>query len=199
MRRRDPEFDGLFFVGVRTTGIYCRPVCPVKTPMEKNVTFYPSAAAAEQAGYRPCLRCRPETAPFSPAWNGTRTTADRAMRLITEGALDTGTVSDLAERLGIGPRHLSRLLHEHIGASPKQIAQTLRIQRAKRLLDQTDMPMADIALEAGFGSTRQFNAAFNKLYGRPPTSFRKKVPRTKQAGPVRRRLVTAAAQDAAHP
>lgn len=174
MRQRDPKFDGLFFVGVRTTGIYCRPVCRVKTPMEKNVTFYPSAAAAEQAGYRPCLRCRPETAPFSPAWNGTRTTADRAMRLIADGALDSGTVTELADRLGIGPRHLSRLLHEHIGASPKQIAQTLRIQRAKRLLDQTDMTMADIALEAGFGSTRQFNAAFNKLYGRAPSSFRKK-------------------------
>lgn len=174
MRQRDSAFDGLFFVGVRTTGIYCRPVCRVKTPMEKNVTFHPSAAAAEQAGFRPCLRCRPETAPFSPAWNGTRTTADRAMRLIAQGALNDGSVEDLADRLGIGARHLSRLLQEHIGASPKQIAQTLRTQKAKRLLDDTDLSMAAIAVEAGFGSTRRFNAAFNKLYGRPPSSFRKK-------------------------
>ncbi|MGD1934524.1 MAG: bifunctional transcriptional activator/DNA repair enzyme AdaA [Candidatus Phaeomarinobacter sp.] len=174
MRQRDADFDGLFFIGVRTTGIYCRPVCRVRTPMEKNVTFYPSAAAAEQAGYRPCLRCRPETAPFSPAWNGTRTTADRAMRLIAQGALNEGTVEDLAERLGIGGRHLGRLLQEHIGASPKQVAQTLRVQKAKRLLDDTELSMGAIAIEAGFGSTRQFNAAFQKLYGRPPTSFRKK-------------------------
>jgi len=173
MRSRDATYDGVFFVGVRTTGIYCRPVCPVKTPMEKNVTFYPSAAAAEQAGYRPCLRCRPESAPFSPAWNGTRTTADRAMRLIEEGALDTGTVADLADRLGVGARHLTRLLTTHIGAPPKQIAQTMRMQRAKRLLNDTDLSMADVALEAGFGSTRRFNAAFQKLYGRPPSSIRR--------------------------
>ncbi|MDW3096541.1 MAG: Ada metal-binding domain-containing protein [Alphaproteobacteria bacterium] len=186
MRQRDAAFDGVFFIGVRTTGIYCRPVCRVKTPMEKNVTFHPSAAAAEQAGFRPCLRCRPETAPFSPAWNGTRTTADRAMRLIAQGALNNGSVEELADRLGIGARHLSRLLQEHIGASPKQIAQTLRIHKAKRLLDQTDLSMADIAVEAGFGSTRRFNAAFNKLYGRAPSSFRKKKPASRQAARSRR-------------
>jgi AraC family transcriptional regulator of adaptative response / DNA-3-methyladenine glycosylase II len=174
MRQRDAAFDGVFFIGVRTTGIYCRPVCRVKPPLEKNVTFHPSAAAAEQAGFRPCLRCRPETAPFGPAWNGTRTTADRAMRLIAQGALNDGSVEDLADRLGIGARHLGRLLQEHIGASPKQIAQTLRTHKAKRLLDETDLSMADIAMEAGFGSTRRFNAAFNKLYGRAPSSFRKK-------------------------
>ncbi len=186
MRQRDAAFDGLFFIGVRTTGIYCRPVCRVKTPMEKNVTFYPSAAAAEQAGFRPCLRCRPETAPFSPAWNGTRTTADRAMRLIAQGALNEGSIEDLAERLGIGARHLSRLLQEHVGASPKQIAQTLRTHTAKQLLDETDMSMADIAIEAGFGSTRRFNAAFNKLYGRPPSSFRKKKAALRRAVTSRR-------------
>ena len=194
MRQRDAAFDGLFFIGVRTTGIYCRPVCRVKTPMAKNVTFYPSAAAAEQAGFRPCLRCRPETAPFSPAWNGTRTTADRAMRLIAQGALNGGTVSALADRLGIGERHLGRLLQEHIGASPKQIAQTLRTQTAKRLLDETDMPMADIAIEAGFGSTRQFNAAFSKLYGRPPSSFRRKKTAAKQQAARRRQVQRAMPQ-----
>ncbi len=186
MRERDAAFDGLFFIGVRTTGIYCRPVCRVKTPMEKNVTFYPSAAAAEQAGFRPCLRCRPETAPFSPAWNGTRTTADRAMRLIAQGALNSGSVEELADRLGVGARHLSRLLQEHIGASPMQIAQTLRTHTAKRLLDETDMPMTEIAIAAGFGSTRRFNAAFSKLYGRAPSSFRKKKPAPRQVVRSRR-------------
>lgn len=173
MRDRDPAFDGRFFIAVRTTKIYCRPVCRVKPPLEKNVTFYPSAAACEQAGFRPCLRCRPETAPFCPAWNGTRTTARRALHLIESGALDTGTVDDLAARLGIGARHMARLLREHTGASPLQIAQTLRVQRAKRLIDTSDLPMTRIAAESGFGSTRRFNAAFANLYGRPPSSFRK--------------------------
>jgi AraC family transcriptional regulator, regulatory protein of adaptative response / methylated-DNA-[protein]-cysteine methyltransferase len=105
--RRDPGFDGVFFTAVRSTMIYCRPVCPVKQPLTKNVSFYASAAAAERAGYRPCLRCRPEAAPFSPAWNGTKTTVDRALRLIAEGALDRGPVAALAESLGVGARHLS--------------------------------------------------------------------------------------------
>ena len=135
--RRDPAFDGRFFVAVRTTRIYCRPVCPVKQPLTRNVSFYPSAAAAERAGYRPCLRCRPETAPFCPAWKGSRTTVERALGLIEGGALDRAGVEDLAARLGVGPRHLSRLFGKHVGASPLQIARTLRLQRAKRLLDQT--------------------------------------------------------------
>ncbi len=171
--RRDPAFDGKFFTAVRTTGIYCRPVCLVKHPLTKNVSYYPTAAAAERAGYRPCLRCRPETAPFCAAWNGTRTTVARAMKLIEAGALDTGTVGDLADRLGVGTRHLSRLFADHVGASPLQTAQTLRIGRAKRLLDETALPITDIAFRAGFGSVRQFNAAFRKLYGRPPSSIRK--------------------------
>ena len=172
--RRDPAFDGKFFTAVRTTGIYCRPVCPVKHPLERNVHYYPTAAAAERAGYRPCLRCRPETAPFCAAWNGTRTTVERALRLIEEGALDGGTVEALAERLGVGARHLARLFAAHVGASPLQVAQTLRIGRAKRLLDETDLPVTEIAFEAGFGSVRRFNAAFLKLYGRPPSAIRKR-------------------------
>ncbi|WP_057465622.1 Ada metal-binding domain-containing protein [Pseudovibrio sp. POLY-S9] len=171
--KRDPTFDGKFFTAVRTTKIYCRPVCPVKHPLTKNVSYYPTAAAAEQAGYRPCLRCRPETAPFCAAWNGTRTTVERALKLIEDGSLDTGTVEDLAERLGVGARHLSRLFASHVGASPLQTAQTLRIGRAKRLLDETTLPITEIAFKAGFGSVRRFNTAFSKLYGRPPSSIRR--------------------------
>lgn len=172
---RDPDFDGKFFTAVRTTKIYCRPVCPVKAPMTKNVTFYPSAPAAEQAGYRPCLRCRPETAPFCPAWNGTKTTVERALKLIDKGALDGGTVEELATRLGIGARQLSRLFKQHLGATPVQSANTFRLQRAKRLLNDTALSIAQIAEQAGFGSQRSFNAAFAKLYSRPPSSLRRKI------------------------
>jgi len=172
-RRRDPAFDGRFFIAVKTTGIYCRPVCPVKQPLTRNVSYFPSAAAAERAGYRPCLRCRPETAPFCPAWKGSQVTVERALQLIRDGALDGGGVEDLAERLGVGPRHLSRLFERHVGASPLQTAKTLRIQRAKRLLNETDLPMAEIAVRAGFGSVRRFNAAFAQLYGRPPSALRR--------------------------
>ncbi|MCP5365888.1 MAG: methylphosphotriester-DNA--protein-cysteine methyltransferase family protein [Hyphomicrobiales bacterium] len=180
--RRDPAFDGLFFTAVRTTGIYCRPVCPVKQPLDRNVTFYPSAAAAERAGYRPCLRCRPETAPFSPAWNGTRSTVRRALRLIDEGALDHGDVEQLAARLGVGARHLSRLFRRHVGASPSQAARTLRVQRAKRLLDGTALPIAEVARRAGFGSVRRFNAVFAQVYGRPPSALRRRVGKAARHG-----------------
>lgn len=173
---RNPAYDGRFYVAVRTTRIYCRPVCPVHPPLAKNVQFYPSAAAAEAAGFRPCLRCRPETVPFSPAWNGSRTTVARGMRLIAEGALDGrgGTVAKLAERLGVGERHLVRLFSVHLGASPTQVARTVRLQRAKRLLDTTDLSMAEIALAAGFGSLRRFNASFSEMYGRRPTDMRRR-------------------------
>jgi AraC family transcriptional regulator, regulatory protein of adaptative response / methylated-DNA-[protein]-cysteine methyltransferase len=175
--RRDPDYDGRFFIGVKTTGIYCRPVCPVRQPLTKNVSFHLSAAAAEKAGFRPCLRCRPETAPFCPAWNGTRTTVERAMKLIAEGALDgEGTVEALAEKLGIGSRQLTRLFARHLGASPVQFARSNRIQRAKRLIDETAMPMAAVAKASGFGSLRRFNAAFSEIYRRPPTALRRRMP-----------------------
>jgi len=170
---RDPAFDGLFFTGVRTTRIYCRPVCPVRPARSQNVVFYPTAAAAERAGFRPCLRCRPETAPGSPAWNGTATTVARGMRLIGEGFLDEASVADLAARLGIGPRHLLRLFLHHLGATPSEVAGTLRVQRAKRLIDQTAMPLSEIAFAAGFQSVRRFNDAFRATYGRPPSAFRR--------------------------
>jgi AraC family transcriptional regulator, regulatory protein of adaptative response / methylated-DNA-[protein]-cysteine methyltransferase len=170
--RRDPALDGVVFVAVRTTGIYCRPVCPVRTPLARNVRFYRSAAAAERAGFRPCLRCRPETAPFCPAWKGTRTTVERALALIEAGALDHGSVEALAARLGIGARHLSRLFAAHLDASPAQVALTRRIQRAKRLLDDTPLSIAVVATHSGFASPRRMRAAFARLYGRPPQAFR---------------------------
>jgi AraC family transcriptional regulator, regulatory protein of adaptative response / methylated-DNA-[protein]-cysteine methyltransferase len=169
---RDPAFDGRFFTGVKTTRIYCRPVCPVRPALSRNALFFPTAAAAERAGFRPCLRCRPETAPGSPAWNGTATTVTRAMRLIEEGFLDEAPVCALAEQLGIGPRHLLRLFLRHAGATPSEIAATRRVQSAKRLIDGTAMPLSEIAFAAGFGSVRRFNDAFRATYGRPPSSFR---------------------------
>lgn len=171
--RRDRRYDGRFFSGVRTTRIYCRPVCPVRPAFGRNVTFYPTAAAAEAAGFRPCLRCRPEAAPFSPAWQGSRTTVHRAMRLIRGGALDRTGVEDLAARLGIGARHLDRLFQRHVGASPLQVARTMRVQRAKRLLDQTRLPMSEVAARAGFASLRRFNAVFAEVYKRTPSDIRR--------------------------
>jgi len=171
---RDPAYDGVFFTAVRSTRIYCRPICPVRPAKSENVVFFPSAAAAEEAGFRPCLRCRPETAPGSPAWRGTATTVGRAVRLIEEGFLDENGVSALAERLGVGPRHLARLFARHVGASPTRMAATARIQRAKRLIDESALPLSAIAFEAGFGSIRRFNAAFAACYGRPPSAFRRK-------------------------
>jgi AraC family transcriptional regulator of adaptative response/methylated-DNA-[protein]-cysteine methyltransferase len=172
---RDPAFDGRFFIGVRTTGVYCRCICPVRLPFRRNIDFLPSAAAAELAGFRPCLRCRPEAAPFSPAWNGTRTTVERAARLIIEdGALDGGkTVEAFADRLGVTARHLNRLFARHWGASPSVVARTARVQRAKRLLDETSLPMVEIALQAGFGSLRRFNAVFVEIYKCSPSAVRR--------------------------
>ncbi|MGV1830714.1 bifunctional transcriptional activator/DNA repair enzyme AdaA [Agrobacterium vitis] len=173
---RNPDFDGRFFIGVRTTGVYCRCVCPVRLPYRCNVEFLPSATAAELAGYRPCLRCRPETAPFCPAWKGSATIVERAARLIREeGALDAreATVEMLAERVGVGARHLTRLFQKHLGASPVQVAKTARVQRAKRLITETDLSITDIALQSGFTSLRRFNAVFQEVYKRPPTAIKR--------------------------
>jgi len=171
---RDPRFDGWFFTGVLTTRIYCRPTCPVKPAKSRNVVFFPTAAAAERAGFRPCLRCRPETAPGTPAWLGAAATVSRALRLIERGFLDDRkTVDDLADMLGMTSRHLRRLFVRHAGASPTAVATTRRVQRAKRLVDETVMPMSAIAFAAGFASIRRFNAAFRAVYRRPPTSVRR--------------------------
>ncbi len=169
---RDPRFDGRFFIGVRTTGIYCRPVCPVKMPHKENVSFFDSAAAASEAGYRPCLRCRPEASPGTPAWLGTSTTVSRALRLINDGALDDSSIGELSDRLGVTRRHLNRLFIKHVGASPKTIAQTRRLQFAKRLLDETNLSMTEIAMAAGYGSIRRFNDHFKQTYKSSPSSLR---------------------------
>lgn len=170
---RDTRFDGRFFIAVRTTGIYCRPICPANPPRRENVTFYPTAAAAAEAGYRPCLRCRPETAPGTPAWSGTSATVQRGLRLIANGALDHGNVEQLSDRLGVTSRHLRRLFLKHLGASPLAIAHTQRLHFAKRLIDDSELPLTLVAEAAGYGSVRRFNDAFRKSYGRPPRELRK--------------------------
>ncbi len=175
LRARDARFDGRIFVGVRTTGIYCRPICPARTPKLENIDFYPTAAAAQAAGFRPCLRCRPESSPDLAAWRGTSSTVARALALIGEGGLDgdDADVERLALRLGIGERQLRRLFRQHLGASPIAVAQTRRVLFAKQLIHETRMSMTAIADAAGFGSVRRFNATFRGLYGRPPSELRR--------------------------
>lgn len=170
---RDPRFDGRFFTAVVSTGIYCRPVCPATIPRRRNVRFYACAAAAEEAGFRPCRRCRPETAPGTPAWQGTSATVSRALRLIHEGGLDGNDIERLAARLGVGGRHLRRLFAEHLGATPVAVAQTHRAHFARKLIDETDLPFGRIALSAGFGSVRRFNHVIQRTYGRPPRELRR--------------------------
>src|ERR1700738_463175 len=175
LQSRDPRFDGLIYVGVKSTGIYCRPICPARTAKYENCTFYGSAAAAQEAGYRPCLRCRPETAPELASWRGTSNTVSRALALIAEGALDGEgrKVDALAERLGVGERQLRRLFLQHLGASPIAVAQTRRVLFAKQLIVETTMPMTEVALASGFSSIRRFNATFHTLYRRSPSELRR--------------------------
>jgi AraC family transcriptional regulator of adaptative response / DNA-3-methyladenine glycosylase II len=177
LQSRDARFDGLIFVAVKSTGIYCRPICPARTALSENCTFYASAAAAQDAGYRPCLRCRPETAPELASWRGTSNTVSRALSLIAEGALDGAgaSVEKLAERLGVGERQMRRLFLQHLGASPVSVAQTRRILFAKQLIHETRMPMTEVAVAAGFGSVRRFNETFQNLFHRPPTALRRRT------------------------
>lgn len=172
VKSRDARFDGRFYTAVKSTGIYCRPICPARTPKRQNCDFYACAAAAEEAGFRPCLRCRPEASPGTPAWLGTSATVYRGIRLINEGALDSGGVDTLAARLGVGARHLRRLFNEHLGASPLAVAQTRRVHLARKLLDETRLPVTEIAFSAGFQSVRRFNAAMHKTYGCSPSALR---------------------------
>ena len=176
-RTRDPRFDGRLFSGVKTTGIYCRPICPARTPKRENMLFFSTAAAAQDAGFRPCLRCRPETAPELAAWHGTSSTVSRALALIEAGALDEGSLECLADRLGIGERQLRRLFQTHLGASPVSVAQTRRVLLALQLIHETDLPMTDVALAAGFTSIRRFNEVFQRhradgVYETPPRNSR---------------------------
>ncbi len=175
IQSRDARYDGCFFTGVVTTGIYCRPVCPARTPKRENVRFFACAAAAEAAGFRPCKRCRPETAPGTPAWTGTSATVTRGLRLISEGYLDDHSVSELASALGMGPRHLGRLFAEHLGASPTRLALSRRTHFAAKLLSETVLPITQIAFGAGFGSVRRFNTAFRQVFHAPPSSIRRMV------------------------
>lgn len=177
LQSRDARFDGLIYVGVTSTGIYCRPVCPARTAKFENCRFFASAAAAQDAGFRPCLRCRPETAPDMASWRGTSNTVSRALSLIAEGALDgdAASVEKLAGRLGVGERQLRRLFLQHLGASPISVAQTRRVLFAKQLIHETQMAMADIASAAGFGSVRRFNETFQSLFHRPPHALRRKA------------------------
>ena len=175
-RARDARFDGLFFTAVRTTGIFCRPICPARPPLRRNVEVYPNAAAALAAGYRPCLRCRPEVSPDLPVWAGTSSTVNRALRLIEEGALDQGSTEDLAERVGLTDRHLRRLFLEHVGAAPVVVGQTRRVLFAKRLITDTNLPFSEIAFAAGFQSLRRFNEAVRATYRRNPNELRREAP-----------------------
>jgi AraC family transcriptional regulator of adaptative response / DNA-3-methyladenine glycosylase II len=170
---RDARFDGRVFCGVKTTGIYCRPICPARTPKAENVVYFPNAAAAQEGGFRPCLRCRPEASPDLGAWRGTSNTVSRALTLIEAGALDGGDVEALASRLGVGERQLRRLFAKHLGAAPITVAQTRRTLLAKQLIQETNLPMAEVALASGFGSVRRFNETFQQLFGRPPAPIRR--------------------------
>jgi AraC family transcriptional regulator of adaptative response / DNA-3-methyladenine glycosylase II len=182
---RDQRFDGRFFVGAATTGIYCRPICPVPFAKPNNLVWFACAAAAEAGGFRPCRRCRPETSPGTPAWLGTSTIVSRALRLISEGALDKGGVEDLAGHVGVGSRQLRRLFVEHLGASPVKVAITHRVHFARNLIEETDLPITNIALSAGFTSIRQFNHAVRAICGQPPTALRRargECPRSPHGG-----------------
>ena len=179
---RDPRFDGRFFTGVTSTGIYCRPICPARTPARRNMRFFPHAGAAEAAGFRACRRCRPEASPGSPDWNARADLAARAVRLIADGYADEHGISGLARRLAVTERHLRRLLLAELGTTPIALVRTTRLQTARRLLAETDMPVTEIAFASGFASVRQFNASFQEAYGRPPTALRARTAR-----PSRRR------------
>lgn len=170
---RDARFDGKFFIGVVSTKIYCRPICRARTSKECNVRYYPSAAAAAEAGFRPCLVCRPECSPGTSAWAGTQNTVARALRLIGESGLEDGGVEALAERLGMGSRHLRRLFLRHVGATPSAVAQTRRLHFAKKLIDETRLPMTQVAIASGFGCVRRFNDCIRKVYHRAPTEIRR--------------------------
>ncbi|HEV2377175.1 MAG TPA: AlkA N-terminal domain-containing protein [Streptosporangiaceae bacterium] len=169
---RDARFDGRFFTAVTSTGIYCRPVCPARTPARRHVRFFPHAGAAEAAGFRACRRCRPETSPGSPEWNARADLTGRAVRLISDGYVDEHGVAGLASRLAVTERHLRRLLVAELGAGPLALARTTRLQTARRLLAETAMPVSDIAFASGFASIRQFNASFTESYGMSPSALR---------------------------
>jgi AraC family transcriptional regulator of adaptative response / DNA-3-methyladenine glycosylase II len=200
---RDPRFDGIFFIAVRTTGIYCRPSCPAITPKRSNVTFHPTAAAAHAAGYRACKRCLPDATPGSPEWDVRADAVGRAMRLIRDGVVEREGVSGLATRLGYSERHVTRLLRAELGAGPLAIARSQRAQAARVLVETTDLGFADVAFAAGFASVRQFNDTMQEVYASTPTSLRARAygradPAPARSGRLRLRLAVRQPFDAAH-
>ena len=184
---RDARFDGLFFTAVRSTGIYCRPVCPASSPKRENVRYYASAAAAEAAGFRPCLRCRPELSPGNDVWQRGDHVVARALKLIAHGALDEGSLEQLAARVGVGARQLRRLFTERLGAPPLSVHTTRRLLFAKQLLTETTMPVTDVALASGFRSLRRFNAAFAQANRIAPRDLRRQ-PRAAKSDALTLRL-----------
>ena len=172
VKSRDRRFDGVFYTAVRTTGIYCRPSCPARTPAFQNVTFHPSAASAQAAGYRACKRCLPDATPGSPDWDAAATAAGRAMRLIADGVVDREGVDGLARRVGYTPRHLTRILTAELGAGPLALARARRAQTARVLIETTELTYADIAFASGFASVRQFNDTIREVYASSPTDLR---------------------------
>lgn len=189
LRSRDARFDGRFYTAVLSTGVFCRPVCPARTPRPEHCVFFPSAAAAHAAGFRPCLRCRPELAPGVAGWRGTANTVSRALALIADGAWREGQdVESLAERVGVGGRHLRRLFERHVGAPPVAVAQAQRVLLAKRLLAETGLPMSEIALASGFGSLRRFNEVMRRTFHRPPGALRRGGRSEPSGGPIAIRL-----------
>jgi AraC family transcriptional regulator of adaptative response / DNA-3-methyladenine glycosylase II len=177
VRARDARFDGWFFIAVRTTGIYCRPSCPVAPPKVENMTFYPSAAAAQQAGFRACKRCRPDASPGSPAWNERADLVARAMRLIADGVVDRDGVPGLAARLGYSIRQIERQLLAEVGAGPLALARAQRAQTARLLIETSALPMGDVAFAAGFASIRTFNDTVREVFGLSPTELRRRAAR----------------------
>src|SRR5882724_4886589 len=173
VQARDRRFDGRFLTGVLSTGIFCRPICPARTPRFESCAFFPTAAAAYSAGFRPCLRCRPEISPGVPAWGGTVATVTRALRLIAEDGPEAANLEALASRLGVGSRHLRRLFQRHVGASPVEVLQLQRVFLAKQLITDSGLPLTQVALGAGFGSVRRFNAVMQRTFGRPPRELRR--------------------------
>lgn len=189
VKSRDRRFDGVFYTAVRSTGIYCRPSCPAITPQRRNVAFYRTAAAAQQAGFRACKRCRPDATPGSPEWDVAADTAGRAMRLIADGVVDREGVEGLASRVGYTPRHLSRLLAHELGAGPLALARARRVQTARILVESTAMPFAQVAYAAGFSSIRQFNDSVREVYAATPSQLRERArPEPGQGGRIELRL-----------
>src|SRR5262245_53698792 len=178
---RDRRFDGRFFTGVLSTGIFCRPICPTRTPRLESCVFFSTAAAAYSAGFRPCLRCRPEISPGVPAWGGTVATVSRALRLIAEDGPEAANLEALASRLGVGSRHLRRLFQRHVGASPRAVLQVQRVFLAKQLITDSALPLTQVALGAGFGSVRRFNAVMQRTFGRSPRDLRRCAESTRSA------------------